>query len=311
MQLEHFVAVATEGSVTRAAEHLHVSQSTVSASLTKLERALRTDLFVRSPARAITLSAAGRDFLADARSLLRLAREVNERGRGEGMGSQSTLTVGCWLPLAPVCVPPAVAAARREGIRMSIRVIEATTTELHRSLQAGECELAASYLLSALTDLAFAEVGRVHPHAIVPPEHPLASRGSATLQELALSTWVMYRPEHPTQQLMEAMFLREGISPPMGIPTSDYETMRGLVAAGEGFALLTVRPATNVTFTGRPVVPIELRGEPLPLRLGLFTLPGVTPTQRARVFSGHLGSALRVLVERDRAARLHAGLPAG
>ena len=306
VQLEHFVAVATAGSMTRAAEELHLSQSAISASLTKLERSLQADLFVRAPARPIVLSPAGRQFLADARNLLRVAREVNERGRG--IGSHGALTIGCFLPLAPVCVPQAVAAARRAGRATVIRTIEGTTTELQRSLHAGECELVVSYQLSALADLEFAEVGQVHPHAIVAPDHPVAGRSSVTLQELAQYPWVMYSPEHPTQQLMEFMFLHEGVSPPVSTPIAGYETMRGLVAAGEGFALLTVRPASNVTFTGLPVVPVELRGEPIPLRLGLFTLPGSTTTRRARDFSVHLRAVLAGLVARDRAARRRAGL---
>lgn len=308
VQLEHFVAVATDGSMTRAAQRLHMSQSALSASLAKLERELRSDLFVRIPARPITLSPAGRQFLTEARTLLRVARETYERGAGLGAGTHGVLAVGCFSPLVPVCLPQAMGAARRGGHATAMRLIEGTTTELRRALHAGECELAASYLLSPAADLTFDEVGEVHPHVIVSTDHPLAARAVVTLRELAQHPWVMYRPELPTQQLMEFMFLREGVSPPPAVSVSSYEAMRGLVAEGEGFALLTVRPASNITYTGRAVVPLELAGELMPIKLGIFTVPGSTPTHRARTFSGYLRGVLADHVRRSRTARMLAGL---
>ncbi|HSR43452.1 MAG TPA: LysR family transcriptional regulator, partial [Longimicrobiales bacterium] len=91
--LLYFQAVAHEGSVTAAAELLHVSQPSVSAQVRKLERALGYDLFDRS-GRSMTLTHEGKVVLEYADEIFRLGRELQETIRGRLEGRPMRLVVG-------------------------------------------------------------------------------------------------------------------------------------------------------------------------------------------------------------------------
>ena len=75
--LRYFHAVAREGSVTAAAEKLHVSQPSVSAQIRKLERALGEPLFDRS-GRSLTLTRRGEVVLSYADEIFRLGDELQD-----------------------------------------------------------------------------------------------------------------------------------------------------------------------------------------------------------------------------------------
>ncbi|MEO8328444.1 MAG: LysR family transcriptional regulator, partial [Candidatus Nanopelagicales bacterium] len=70
-QLEYFVAVAEAGTITAAAEQIHLSQSAMSTALADLERVFGVQLLVRHHSRGVTLTPSGEDLLVTARELLR------------------------------------------------------------------------------------------------------------------------------------------------------------------------------------------------------------------------------------------------
>jgi LysR family transcriptional activator of nhaA len=91
--LRYFWAVAREGSVTRAAEKLNISQPTVSAQIRELEQALGERLFVRS-GRSLTLSDMGRTVYRYADEIFGLGRELLDTVKGRPTGRPVRLSVG-------------------------------------------------------------------------------------------------------------------------------------------------------------------------------------------------------------------------
>src|SRR5947209_15098296 len=89
-QLATFVAVAEEGSFTRASDRLHVVQSAVSAGVRNLERALGATLFDRSTHK-VQLTAAGRVLLPEARARLAAAAAAQDAVDAVGVGVRGTV----------------------------------------------------------------------------------------------------------------------------------------------------------------------------------------------------------------------------
>ena len=80
--LYYFWRVAREGSLSRAAEQLRLSHSTLSTQIRSLEESLQGELFLRS-GRALSLTVLGRDILQYADEIFRLGNELSETVTGK------------------------------------------------------------------------------------------------------------------------------------------------------------------------------------------------------------------------------------
>jgi LysR family transcriptional regulator, transcriptional activator of nhaA len=91
--LHYFWVVAREGSVTRAAELLHLSQPTISGQLRELEKAMKAPLFEKS-GRGLALTETGQEVFRYADSIFALGRELMDRVNGHPLGHPVRLRVG-------------------------------------------------------------------------------------------------------------------------------------------------------------------------------------------------------------------------
>src|SRR5437660_3712410 len=111
-QLRAFVEVAAQGSFTRAAERLGVSQPTASQLVRTLEDRIGTPLFVRRP-RRIELTPAGRALLPHAEQALALDAEAQEAVDRAQIDERTRLLVGAGEALATYVLPTAVAKLKQ------------------------------------------------------------------------------------------------------------------------------------------------------------------------------------------------------
>lgn len=122
LELRHLrmvLAVAEEGSLTRAAARLRVAQPSLSAAVARLERRIGGQLFVRGP-RGATPTAAGTVLAEHARRLLADADQALIRTRAAALGEEGVLRVGVLAYAAPALVERALAlfARRAPGVRV-------------------------------------------------------------------------------------------------------------------------------------------------------------------------------------------------
>ncbi len=93
-QYEYALAVAAEGSVTAAAERLHVAQPSMSQQIRSLERDLGASLFARTPT-GLTPTAVGRAFLREAQVAVNAARRARATARAaaDDLGGELLVSV--------------------------------------------------------------------------------------------------------------------------------------------------------------------------------------------------------------------------
>ncbi|MET7294519.1 LysR family transcriptional regulator [Streptomyces griseoloalbus] len=141
-QFEYALAVAAEGSVTAAAELLHVAQPSMSQQIRNLERDLGVELFARTPT-GLVPTAVGRAFLREAEvavSASRRARATARAGADELVGE---LVVAVQLGFGTRQLPGALGALRRRYPRLEVTVFEEqSSAELERLCRRGVPDLA-------------------------------------------------------------------------------------------------------------------------------------------------------------------------
>ncbi|WP_225730182.1 MULTISPECIES: LysR family transcriptional regulator [unclassified Nocardia] len=284
-QLRYFVAAAETGSISAAAERLHASQSALSLAIQRLERQLGCQLFLRHPARGITLTPAGRRLLSEARIILRQAQDLRAHGRQLQEEVTGVLEVGCLFSVAPLLIPAARKHLAQRCPELVIHVREANSEALHELLRSGICELALVYDLFTPDDLCVTRLVERRPYALVATADPLAAAGRATLAQLATRPLVMLDTrDGDVRRHQEGLFASAGVELPSVLSTTSFETMRGMVAAGLGFCILVQPLGTVETLDGGRTAAVEIVDDIASITLGFATLAGFQRNQRCQAF---------------------------
>lgn len=263
-QLAAFVAVAEAGTISGAAEKLHVSPSALSAAVSELERCLQAQLVRRRKAKGAGLTPTGEVILARARFVLHQAFELEAEARGEERGVSGLVRIGCYPSLAPTALPVLISEFTSAHPDARLEVHENTQDQLSKGLESGELDLAIMYDLDL--DVTWKSVTLAHlpPRVVLPAGHRLAeSTGPIELADLKNDPMVLLDAP-PSSRHAYSCCARAGFTPRVVYRARTYETARAFVGRGLGWTLLLQRPSANVTYEGRPVVVKDISAPVLP-----------------------------------------------
>ena len=280
-QLQYFVAAADCGSVTAAAGRLHASQSAVSSAIMRLEKQLRTELFIRHHAKGIVLTDSGRRLVGDARAILRSVMDLQDRSRSLQAEPAGDIEVACFTPLASYVLPRLHQKLRDRypGLALNVREVDGTTAA--ESVRDGFCEVALTFdSARAFQGVRFIPLSRLHPYALVAHDDPLAEAGQASLAELCERPMVILDYGDGAGYVRD-LIKSHHLTPPRTSVTSTFETVRGLVAAGVGFAILNQPAGSRLAHEGVPLAKVEIIDRLPQPEVGLAIPTRGRPTQRA------------------------------
>jgi DNA-binding transcriptional LysR family regulator len=256
-QLAYFVAVAEAGSISGAAEELHVTPTAVASAMTELERVLRTQLMVRRKAHGVALTPTGVYFHERASTLLRDADELELAAASGGTELAGPLVLGCYVTMAPTIVPMLMEWIATHHPKVELTVVTGSQLELPHRLLAGSLDLSIGYDIALPDGLDSVLLYRAPAYALLPDGHPLAAQEVVELADLAQEPMIMLDIP-PAAQHTLLLFERAGITPRIVQRTSDFELTRALVARGFGYSILIQRPAVDRSYEGIPLAVREI-----------------------------------------------------
>lgn len=290
-QLEYFVAVAEAGSVTGAAQTLHLSQSALSTALGELERALDVQLLLRHHARGVSLTPAGEHLLGASRRLLRQASELADEAHGLGNEVTGTFHLACFGTLAPHVLPELLAEAANRLPMLAMNTSEVDHAELVDGVVDGRFELAIGYNLAADPRLETTRLHTLRPYVLLPRTHRLARRKSIRLSALADEPLALLDLPH-SREYFVGLFDSLGLNPTVRFRSTSAHTCRAIVARGLAYTVLNVRPRAD-SADSEAVVAVAIADQAPALDVVLVRATGVRPTRRMAAVHGLIDDLVR------------------
>jgi len=274
--LRYFTALADCLNFTRAAERVHVTQSTLSHQIRQLEDEVGRPLFERVGKRVV-LTDAGELFQSYA---MRALKEVDQ---GVGLLREASvpitgaLRIGAThtfnIRLIPDCL--ATFLGRFPTVKVMVEELEADAIEAR--LRSGNLDIGIAYRPTGATDLWFEPLYHEEMVLVVAGGHPLARRKRIRMVELHRRRVVLLPPLFATRAMLDECFAGSGAEPVVVAEMNTIAPMLGLVERTD-IAAIVARNAVPPGM-GLHLIPIE---SPTPVRTpGLLWLRSRDPQPAA------------------------------
>ena len=251
-QIRYALAVAQERSFTGAAQRLHISQSSVSEQVALLEDEIGFRLFRRT-GRGVETTEQGRSFLAEADRVALEFYGLSDTARRLNGVSVETFTLGMGSGMAGMVVPRGLRHFAEIFPNVRLGIVTAPTRQIYEQLHTEKLdagiaielppdELPAGLLASPISTSEMVLIGPPH-HALLQDENPI------DLGLLIGEPLITNELSIGYGQIVTAMFADIGAHPNIRAVADNIDTLREMVAAGLGVAII---PKSALIVTGTP-----------------------------------------------------------
>ncbi|HUJ99052.1 MAG TPA: LysR family transcriptional regulator [Stellaceae bacterium] len=267
-QITAFTLAAREGSFTRAAERLGVTQSSITQHVAKLERIMGTQLFVRRRD-GLELTRAGRELFAVSDRLRTLEQLIEEKVGSYGEFATGHLTV---IANAPCPAMPVIARYTALYPRVQLKFTLVSWAVAMQQLHEREADIAIVTQPDIDDQLYSLPVETTRYRAYVRRGHPLAGRKRVSLRDLADQIVIVPEDGSLTQRLLHRKCAELGVKLTSLLKTTTFPLVKEAVLHGVGVGLLlddSMFPSTNLvaldiaemqeTYTNCLVTPADKR----------------------------------------------------
>ena len=254
-----FAAVVRCGSMTRAAEQLHMAQPSLSVAVRELEDYYGVRLFERVGRRLVPTTC-GRELYGYAGHIVGLFDDADRKMRS--WDTSGTLRVGASITIGVHILPGLIRRFRDQSPELRIEAVVEPVSRIEQRLIDNDLDLGLIETQPLHTELEAEPFARDEMCAVLPPSSPLAAQRTVTLEELAQYPFLLREPGSSGRTILEASFaLRQLAVRPVWESASTQAILRA-AAEGLGVAVLPERMARRAAEDGevclRPLAdPIE------------------------------------------------------
>ncbi|MCD7845533.1 MAG: LysR family transcriptional regulator [Oscillospiraceae bacterium] len=288
IQLKYYAAIVEEGTMLRAAETLHVSQSTLSMAMKRLEGEPGFPLFQRL-GRRLYPADSGMQFYSGAARLMGELEELAHQCRERAKAQEDTASV------AVEAVDFAVEALTRySGLwpDRAVRQVRATRAMTQHLLRSGQVDFCITSVDDREAGFSVEKILSEPMELLVSRVHPLAARASVSLDELRGETFIVIKPEYAHRLSIERMCEENGFQMERLYELHDEEALTVMVSKNMG---VTFIPESIIHMHGPApmavspeTVSLKIRDASLQRHVYLASLPEKKLSEPARRLAAHL-----------------------
>jgi DNA-binding transcriptional LysR family regulator len=238
-QLELFLAVIDQSSVSKAAASMSITTSAVSQQLHNLAAGMRTELFVKRSKRLIPTPSALR--LAEhARSVLRHVDRIEREFKGETRTGPETIHMACGATTLLYNLGHPLRLLRKQFPHIVIRITVLSTEEMVAGVFDRRFDMALISLPFPIGNLGVIPLYDEEMLILRPSTKRMRSWRVSAIQpsELAQAPFLLYPKRSNLRSIVDRFFLEIGIQPKVAMEVDETGVIKGLVESGFGYSVL-------------------------------------------------------------------------
>ncbi len=257
--LQAFIEVARSGSFTRAAGHLHLTQSALTATIKQLEQDAGLTLFDRTT-RRVVLSAEGERFLPVAERLCSDFTAALTDLRARAQLQQGHVSVAGSPSVVTRLLPSALLQFRSQYPSIQVNIRDESAGSLEQRVLNNEVDFAIAGNHSQQPELDYAPLIRDRYGLVVPSDHPLANLRALHWQQVPNDNLLLLSEDTGIRAQL-SRFSQNGQIPikldQVQIEVSNPAGMAALISQGLGVSLLPALAADVHSFAGLTFIPLD------------------------------------------------------
>ena len=244
LQLQYFQALAYILHYTKTAETLHISQPSLSYSISELEKEIGVDLFIRK-SKNIQLTDAGKSFLPYVEKALDLLRNGEENVRQKYLNKPDIVKLGYFYSISADFIPSLIAKIRNnvDLQNATFSFAQDLTYNIEKSLETGDLDI--GFTLRKNSKIENLPIFKQRLFLVVSRDHPLTKKRNIISRDFVNEPIIVIDKASQLRTAVEDIYNKINSIPNIAFEVKECSTALQFVARKLGIAILPLVPAVE------------------------------------------------------------------
>lgn len=236
--LKTFVTLAEVKNFTKASEHLHISQPSVSLHIKNLEREFQTELFIRSP-KHVQITPTGNILYNRAKQMISIYEQTREDILEHHNSIQGELIIGASFTIGEYILPSYLSELQRNFPKLELKVVIGNTEEIVEYVRLFQVDIGLIEGQTNDKELSIHSFMQDELVIISPNSNHLKLKGNITMADLQNRTWVTREEGSGTREYLKHFIRTNGLKVKSFLTISSNQGIKESVIQGMGISLLS------------------------------------------------------------------------